>query len=245
MDANRDSNAGEEDSSATLSSEEFESWTLVDRSPKAGNSKMKPGQIQRTEQSDKEKVEDAEAEEESDEDVDDDEEEEEESGSSNEGDIEAEEDTRDKPSGVEPVKNKTKQTKDESDADVARDKGDDVGRPDEKESSKKKLAGSNVSLHSHDGSSSDGISVISDSDGGDHARLHFNKHLNLDQLQQSSVQLTPPLSPEQDAEKKSNRNKQLKRKRIHDDADTALVPENSVVPWKHVGQTSFIIFIHS
>lgn len=101
---------------------------------------------------------------------------------------------------------------------------------------------------SHDGSSSDGISVISESDGSEHARLlHFNKHLNFDPLQQSSVQLTPPLSPEREDDRaeteRSKRHKQLKRKRSHDDAvkETALVPDDALVPWRHVNRTSFVV----
>lgn len=87
--------------------------------------------------------------------------------------------------------------------------------------------------------------MISESDGSDHARLHFNKQFKLDQLQQSSVQLTPPLSPETDddrTEGRSKRNRQLKRKKSQDDVDNALVPEDAIVPWRHVNRTSFVIF---
>lgn len=89
--------------------------------------------------------------------------------------------------------------------------------------------------------------MISESDGSDQARLHINKRFNLDQLAQSSVQLTPPLSPERDddsaVEERSKRNRQLKRKRSHeeDEEDTALVRGDAIVPWRHVNRTSFVI----
>lgn len=129
-------------SASTLSAEEFESWTLLDSSPKARRLKMKPEEATKAGGQPEKEADSDEAE-------DDEEESEEVESGSEEADEEeeAEEeevqvDKSSKPSGVEPVKNKPKQTKSET---VARDEDGD-GRVVEQGSSKKKRTGSNASL---------------------------------------------------------------------------------------------------
>lgn len=210
---------------ATLSTDELDSWTLLDSSPRRSpnpvpmeekNKKKDKDQPSRVED-EEEEVSEAESASEEEEPEEDQQE-------------ELKEEVEEKTSRVEVVH----QEKSGSARDTATVKEDDDAGQQQKKSkkSRKKRTGSERSVDSHDDEdlSSDGISVISESsDAEPHRRkVHLAKGI--------------PALPEVDLSKQT----QLSRKRrisgeVSDDESKELVRADSLVPWSQVGRTSVVL----
>ncbi|XP_038118571.1 uncharacterized protein LOC6041942 isoform X2 [Culex quinquefasciatus] len=208
----------------TLSADELESWTLLDSSPRRSpnpvqtmDSKRKDHPSRVEDEEEEEDVSEAESASE------------EEEAAANEADQEQEEkveevvSVKEKTSRVEVVQEK---------GPAARDTRQDEAVQKKKKKHRKKRTDSEPSVESQDddGCSSDGISVISESDGSETrvARARDQRKVHL----AKGIRLEPVVTPLDLKEQQ-----QLSR----DDASKQLVREDAIVPWGGVNRTSVVV----